>query len=508
MKLLELMVRTQLSEALGLALVHLLWQGAIVAAALAVSLVFLRSSRIRYVAGCVALFAMLASFALTLTHFLPEGGSAVGTLSKTTPPSWNTRPDLTGSNGHFAAFGTLVPWLAPVWISGVCVFYLRYATGWLLLHRMRRGGVCKAPDLWEHSVRRLAVELKVSRPVALLESLLADTPVVFGHLRPAVLVPLGFLAGLSPDHIEAILLHELAHIKRSDYLVNVCQRLIEGLLFYHPAAWWISQVIRTERENCCDDIVVKLRGDAHGYAMALTALEQNRFEHQRPTREPAVAATGGSLMKRIKRLLYPAGPSGIWAPALAAIFLMTSTAMGLAAWRLNPNSSSASQQSDQKVDNPWQRWLNEDVAYIISDEERAAFERLKTDEERQYFVEQFWARRNPTPGSATNEFKKEHYRRLAYANDHWAGNLPGWKTDRGRIYIEYGPPDEIDSHSAGGSYNRPESEGGGVAMTYPFEDWRYAHFERIGSLSIEFVDLSASGDFKMTLDSKEKYRKP
>ncbi len=116
---------------------------------------------------------------------------------------------------------------------------------------------------------------------------------VLGHIRPVVLVPLGFLAGLPPEHVEAILLHELAHIRRSDYLVNVGQRLVEGLLFYHPAVWWISHVIRAERENCCDDLVVNLRGDAHSYAVALTTLEQNRLEQRWPTGEPAVAATGG-----------------------------------------------------------------------------------------------------------------------------------------------------------------------------------------------------------------------
>jgi len=213
-------------------------------------------------------------------------------------------------------------------------------------------------------------------------------------------------------------------------------------------------------------------------------------------------------MKRIKRLLYPKAPSGIWAPALAAVVLMVTTAMVLAAWHVNPNSSPASEQTDKNVDNPWQKWLKEDVVYIISDQEKTAFEHLGTDEERQHFVEEFWARRNPTPGAPENEFKKEHYRRIAYANKHWAWNLPGWKTDRGRIYILHGPPDEIDSHPTGSSYMRPESEGGGSAMTCPFENWRYSHFEGIGSLSIEFVDPSSSGEYRMTLDPKEKYKKP
>jgi len=469
MRLLDFVVKTEISDALGWTLIHSLWEGALIAAVLATLLVLLRSPRVRYVAGCVALLAMLAGFAVTLIRFLPELNSSAGTPSRVSLPPWNSMPDADGSNGQFSDFGRLVPWLAPVWIIGVSLFYLRYAASWLSLSTMQRRGTCTAPNSWQRTISRLALELKVSRPVVLLESLLVETPVVLGHFRPIVLVPLGLLAGLSPDYIEAILLHELAHVRRSDYLINAYQRLIEGLLFYHPAVWWMSRVIRAERENCCDDIVVDLRGDAHGYALALTALEQNRLKQEWPARETAVAATGGNLMKRIKRLLYPKGPSGIWAPALAAVVLMASTAMVLAAWHINSNSNVASQQFRQNVDNPWQKWLNEDVVYIISDEEKAAFEALKTDEEREQFVKQFWARRDPTPGTPENEFKEEHYRRIAYANRHWGGNLPGWKTDRGRIYIRYGPPDEIDSHPAGGSYNRPESEGGGSAMTYPLK---------------------------------------
>ncbi|MGO8789863.1 MAG: GWxTD domain-containing protein [Terriglobia bacterium] len=506
MRLLDVIIGTQISQALGWTLIHSLWQGCIIAAAFGAVLLSFRSPRIRYAAGCMALLAMLASFAITLVHFLPERDSGSATLIKMVPAPWSAPPNTSGIDSHFPAFATLIPWLGPMWIVGVCIFYLRYAAGWLSLYRMRRRSVCSAADVWQRTVTRLAEELKVSRPVELLESLLADTPVVLGHVRPAVLVPLGFLASLPPEHVEAILLHELAHITRSDYLVNVGQRLIEGLLFYHPAVWWISHVIRAERENCCDDVVVDLRGDAHRYAVALTALEANRLGEQWPTREPSVAATGGNLMKRVKRLLYPQGPSGVWAPALAAVVLLASTAMVLAAWHGNPNSGPASEQANKKVDNTWQRLRNEEVAYLISNEEKTAFESLKTDEEREHFLKAFWVRANPTPGSAGNEFRAEYYRRIAYANKHWAWNQPGWKTDRGHIYIMYGPPDEIDSHPSGGNYKRPESEGGGSAVACPFEDWRYAHFQGLGSLSIEFIDPASSGEYRMTLDPKEKYK--
>src|SRR5579863_9858816 len=159
----------------------------------------------------------------------------------------------------------------------------------------------------------------------------------------------------------------------------------------------------------------------------------------------------------------------------------------------------------KELETPYKKWLNEDVAYIISDEEKQAWKRLATDDERQQFIEQFWLRRDPTPDTEENEFKEEHYRRIAYANERFASGIPGWKTDRGRIYIVYGPPDEIDDHSSGGTYDRPIEEGGGTTSTFPFVDWTYRYIEGVGSnIKIEFVDPSMSGEFRMTMDPSEK----
>jgi len=159
----------------------------------------------------------------------------------------------------------------------------------------------------------------------------------------------------------------------------------------------------------------------------------------------------------------------------------------------------------KELETPYRKWLNEDVAYIITDEERATFKRLQTDEEREQFIEQFWLRRDPTPDTVENEFKEEHYRRIAYANEHYASGIPGWKTDRGRIYITFGPPDEIESHPSGGTYERPPEEGGGTTSTFPFEQWRYRYLEDIGSnIIIEFVDPTMSGEYRMTMDPSEK----
>ena len=159
----------------------------------------------------------------------------------------------------------------------------------------------------------------------------------------------------------------------------------------------------------------------------------------------------------------------------------------------------------KELETPYKKWLNEDVGYIITDEERKAFKQLNTDEERQNFIEQFWLRRDPTPDTEENEFKEEHYRRIAYANEHFASGIPGWKSDRGRIYIMYGPPDEREEHPSGGSYERPIEEGGGETSTYPFEKWRYRYIEGIGNdVNIEFVDTTMSGEYRMTMDPSEK----
>jgi len=150
-------------------------------------------------------------------------------------------------------------------------------------------------------------------------------------------------------------------------------------------------------------------------------------------------------------------------------------------------------------------WLDQDVRWIITDTERKAFLQLSNDEERDKFIESFWDRRNPNPDSEDNEFKDEHYRRIEYANEHFPAGIPGWKSDRGRIYIVYGPPDEIESHAGGGTYERPMEEGGGETSTFPFEDWRYRYIEGIGQeVIIEFVDTCMCGEYHMTIDRGEK----
>src|SRR6202046_3198661 len=153
----------------------------------------------------------------------------------------------------------------------------------------------------------------------------------------------------------------------------------------------------------------------------------------------------------------------------------------------------------------YKKWVNEDVRWIITDQELQAFKSLGNDEERDQFIENFWLRRNPNPDSPENEYREEHYARIAYANEHFAAGKPGWKTDRGHIYISFGKPDSIDSHPSGGSYERPMDEGGGETSTFPFETWHYRYLEGVGdNIDIEFVDTCQCGDYHFTIDRSEK----
>jgi len=485
MRLLQTFVETPLAGAVGWTLLHSLWEGAIIAAALGAALLAMRSSRTRYAAACVALLAMVAAFGFTLIRLMPEA-QAMQTVRTLAFPAWKvqTGTEVPGS-AHLLGFAALLPWVASVWIAGVWIFYLWHVAGWISICRLRRRGVCCAPERWQQQLARLSAQLRLSGPIRLLESCLVDAPIVLGHFRPVILMPIGLLAGLPAGQVEAILLHELAHIRRYDYLVNVLQRAAEGLLFYHPAVWWMCRVIRAERENCCDDVVVAMSGNAHEYAVALAALEQNRGSG----REPALAATGGNLVKRIRRLLYPKRTRGAWTPLFAAVIAAAIAALALvAALQASPppqeGSASAKQQRDRAETSPYFRWMNEDVVYIIADEERAAFQNLTADPEREKFIEQFWLRRNPIPGAVENDFKKEHYRRIAYANQRFrmASGRLGWQTDRGHMYIVYGPPDELEDHPAG------------TQKPYAFEVWMYRHLEGVGdNVFVTFIDRGGDG---------------
>jgi len=554
MNLLQAWVATPGATALGWTLVHSLWEGALAALFLAAALRGMRSAPARYAASCAALVLLAAGFAFTFAREMPAPAHVA--VQPTVAHRIPGPPAGLGDPSEAAPRGSLgyLPWLAPLWMAGVLAFQLRGVAAWMGARRLRGTGVCVPPGLWRARLDQLVQRARISRRVVLLESCLAEVPVVIGYLRPVILLPVGLLAGLPAAQVEALLLHELVHIRRHDYLVNLVQMFVEGLLFYHPAVWWMSAVIRAERENCCDDVVVATQGDAYGYASALAALEERRAV----AGDAVLASTGGSLVKRIRRLLaQPEGPRAGLTPVFSAVLLTVTLVGAMAAYQTRPPAAAAAPQlvpvaapaavpqpapapapaapvqvaqvqppvrsaspgeapradasQASPLGTPYRKWLNEDVAYIITDAERAAFKALPSDAEREHFIQQFWERRDPTPGTAENEFKEEHYRRIAYANEHFSpasgslSGLPGWKTDRGRIYITFGPPDEIDSHPSGGAYQRPPAEGGGTTTTVPFEQWRYRYIQNIGTnVIIEFVDPSGTGEYRMTSDPMEK----
>lgn len=466
MTLLGSYTSSPLAAALGWTILHSLWQDALAAAVLALLLAVNRSARCRYTAACIALVATLAAFATTFALSLPEPGTVVQTRL---PPPQASIPFAGTQAPAISSLTPLAPWLGPFWMAGVLLFYLRQAAGLVAIHRLRSLGIVRPPECWQAEVDRLAARLVIPRSVRLLESALAEVPLVLGHLRPVILLPLDLLGRLPAGQMEAILLHELAHIRRHDYLVNCLQRLVEGLIFYHPAVWWISVVVRREREHCCDDAVVAARGNAHEYALALAALEQHRETGPAPT----LAATGGNLVERVRRMLYPQRSNPAWAPILAALALLAALSLTLAAW---PAQQPAADRAATTLQRPYMKWLNEDVVYIINDDERTAYLRLTTNEEREHFIHQFWERREAEARGA----KDEHYRRIAYANQRFAAGIPGWRTDRGRMYIGYGPPDEIESHP-------------GKA-----ELWLYRNIPGLATnATLTFIDKSGHGDYRL-----------
>lgn len=339
---------------LGWTLAHSAWQLAAVALAYAAADALMRraSSQARYCAACLALFAMLALPVGTLLALNSSGASgstsarpgatdysphapADGTASgAATSVKSHARPGEARDEGDANAslrlwadgrFVSLLPWVALAWMACVMFLLARLAGGWLLNRKVRRSAEAAAQlHAYGRALARLGARLGVRRAVRLCRSALVEVPTVVGWLRPVILVPACALAGLSAAQLEAIIAHELAHVRRHDYLANILQSFVETLLFYHPAVWYVSRRVRAEREHACDDLAVAATGDVLVYARALAELEQLR---QQPSQVPrlALAADGGSLVRRIQRLLklQPAlVTSRAPAAALAAAFAL------------------------------------------------------------------------------------------------------------------------------------------------------------------------------------------
>jgi len=335
-----------LVERLGWALLHFLWQGTTLALLLGVATLALRrrSPNARYVAACMALAAMAVAPIITMltipAQTVPESNPVIASeeplpaltasppisvsfpliedtladvpmleppasspaeraMPQAVPSATEARIARPWSERALEFLDANLPWLVVAWFAGVLCLSVRLIGGCVLVRRVRHSGTEQRSGRWQDVLVRLSARLRVTRPVQLLESALARAPIAIGWLRPVILFPASALAGLSPDQLEAILAHELAHIRRYDYLVNLLQSVVETLLFYHPALWWVSHRIRIEREHCCDDLAVAACGDSVTYARALARMEELRSV----VPQPALAAGGGSLLARIQRLL-------------------------------------------------------------------------------------------------------------------------------------------------------------------------------------------------------------
>jgi uncharacterized protein (TIGR03435 family) len=296
---------------LGLTLLHFLWQGSIIAALYAAARKGSTRSigpNGRYFLACAALMTM--AIAPLATWMLLRGRSPESVAVSFTAPMSAARTgparfiplslasDTNNAMPDHVTSGPLLSWVVAIWFTGATAFSLRLLGAWILAERLRSRMVRPAPGEWQRTLDRLKTRISVSRPVRLLVSGALQAPAALGWLRPIVLVPAGALAGLPAAQMEALLLHELAHIRRHDYLLHMLQSAVEAVFFYHPAVWWISSHMRAERELCCDDIAVSVTGDAVLYARALA-----EFDSARWTRPTVLAANGGSLAGRIARLL-------------------------------------------------------------------------------------------------------------------------------------------------------------------------------------------------------------
>jgi beta-lactamase regulating signal transducer with metallopeptidase domain/cytochrome c5 len=301
-------------QKLGWTLIQFLWQGTVIAVGFAILRAMSRrvlSAQGRYILSCCTMAAMAILPVLTLFAQTDSTTASVTPWPLASPDAWRS----------------ILPWLVIGWLAGAIGFTIRFAAGWISSIRLRRVCVTPLPAEWTTCLEELMARLRVSRPVQFLQSALVDAPMMTGWLRPVVLIPAGMITGLPPEYVRALLAHELAHVRRFDYLINILQSGVEAVLFYHPAVWWISDQIRADREECCDDLAVAASGDVLVYASALAELETRRAA----SRGLALAANGGPLLRRIRRLVQPpASQHSIPGPAAAIMSVLWLIGMGAA----------------------------------------------------------------------------------------------------------------------------------------------------------------------------------
>ena len=350
------MLSGPVAQSIGWALLHLVWQGAIVAAILAAALALMarRTANARYAISCaaLALLPLLAAVTAWRAYEEPplplEGGSSV-LRAQTLPLDVAKAAAVHATRATLRSFGEIahdaLPNVVLLWLVGVTILSIRLVVSWTRIKKLALSA-SPATATWQRTLARLSDALALRRGVAILESAAVEVPTVIGWLKPLILLPMSTISALKPEEIEMLLAHELAHIRRHDFFVNLMQTAVETLMFYHPAAWWISHRIRVEREHCCDDMAIETCGSALQYARALTHLEELRA-HQT---ELALAANGGSLLTRIRRLVTSnddsASDTSRWGAAAAVL------AVVIAVLAIPSMPALAKRNSDELPTNP------------------------------------------------------------------------------------------------------------------------------------------------------------
>lgn len=365
--------------------------------------------------------------------------------------------------------------------------------------------------------------VKSSRGIGdrLHESASISVPLTAGLIRPTILLPLAWREW-DATKLRAVVAHERAHVDRADWAINVMAGVNCCIFWFHPLAWWLKRQLSVHAEYACDDVALTGLGDRREYARVLLEIASAMKSAQGRLMEGAISmAKETSVERRMAQILDdtrtipPAFGRRGWVTLLVCSLPLgyLASTVELAQAERQARSGAAVPENPPPAPfvraqavppdpflapmrpptaSPYQKWLDEEVVYFISADERRAFMRLTTDDERQQFITQFWLRRDPTPGTEENEMKEEHYRRIAFANDHFSAGIPGWKTDRGAIYMKYGPPDGLDTHGA-------------TSTTYPYETWTYRYIEGIGrDVELEFVDPTRTGRYHLTKDPSEK----
>ncbi|MFK7920519.1 MAG: M56 family metallopeptidase [Bacteroidia bacterium] len=338
MNKLALIFENTWTEALGWTLLHSLWLGALLCLLWRISLLGKRSPEWRYLSSLVTLGSLFVLIIITFGWELSQLNALQNieieldaTQLSTSPNPVNTNLELTEQNNLLTNLSAWIkpyfPWLSLAWLGGIFILSLRLIGGWLYLEYLRRSGQHIVPLQWQEQVEQLSLKLNIKRHVRLLESNLLDHPITMGFLKPIILFPIGMISQMSPEQIEAILLHELAHIKRADYLVNYFQSIVEIVLFYHPAVWWISQDLRESREHCCDDLALRQGYDRWQYAQALLQLTKTNISSKTIFAMSLTGNKHSQLSRRIQRLFGRYTPERFMSRGLLMAILLSGSLM-------------------------------------------------------------------------------------------------------------------------------------------------------------------------------------